>query len=173
MRTSLAHDISMDELNYLRSQGLNNKQIAEKLDCSIATVGKYLPSQRKPRVQLSDADKKDIVELYEQGSSAAEIAEAYNCAVTTIYRLLKDKVPEKKALEPKYPDIIETAVDLDAQKQHGSLTTYMIGVYDGRLGTYHVNLTNHTVDLPEVQKTFSKEDLGYYIRDLMTIWKEM
>ena len=77
MRTSLAHDISLDELNYLRSQGLNNKQIAAKLDCSIATVGKYLPSQRKPRVQLSDADKKDIVELYEQGSSAAEIAEAY------------------------------------------------------------------------------------------------
>lgn len=50
---SVARDVSISELMHLRDQRLSNREIAEKLDCSVATVynliGKQPPGIRAPR----------------------------------------------------------------------------------------------------------------------------
>ena len=50
---SIMHDVSISELMHLREQRLSNREIAEKLDCSVETVyrliGKQPPGIRAPR----------------------------------------------------------------------------------------------------------------------------
>jgi len=174
-RAALKNEISLSELNYLRSQGLSNKEIASQVGCSAQTVGRYLSSQRKAKVKLSDQDFKDILELYHDGNTVKEIADSYNCSTGAIYRVLKtggiDFQPKKAKQEVKE----EPKHDISAPPQSHSnkMTVYQIGLYDGWKGVYKVNLTEHTVEFPELPKTMEKEELGFYIRDLMSIWKEM
>lgn len=50
---SIMHEVSISELMHLRDQRLSNREIAEKLDCSVETVyrliGKQPPGIRAPR----------------------------------------------------------------------------------------------------------------------------
>lgn len=180
-RAALKNEISQSELNYLRDQGLSNKEIALRTGCSEQTISRYLPSLRKARVKLSDKDREDILELYKDGNKVGEIAESYNCTNNVIYRILKSngvvlkqKKTEAEPVEekPKQIDIQQSAQPQQAQES-GRMKLYQMGLYDGWSGTYRVNLTEHTIEFPELPKTMEKEDLGYYIRDLMQIWKEM
>ncbi len=174
-RTALKNEVSQSELNYLRSQGLNNSEIAARLGCSTATVGKYLPSQRKERVKLNEKDYKDILELYHDGNSVNEIADSYGCSLGVIYRVLKANGVELRKNQSKPETKDEPKQDIPEQQQATSshMTVYQMGLYDGWKGTYKVNLTNHSVEFPELPKTMEKQELGFYIRDLMQIWKEM
>lgn len=181
MKTAFNHEVNLSELVCLRNQGLNNKQIAQRVGCAPGTVTKYLPSQRKSRAQLSDKDKQDIVELFKDGNTASEIAETYSCDVGTIYRILRanglrSKPKKEEPVKQAEPEVKEEPVKQDIPEQQyssGRMTVYQIGLFDGWNGTYRVNLTEHTVEFPEVPKTMEKKDLGFYIRDLMQIWKEM
>lgn len=181
-RNALSHEVSQSELNYLRSQGLNNQQIAQRVGCSRGTISKYLPSQRKPRVRLSQEDRQDILKLYNDGESVKDIADAYGCHITTIYDTLKALGTEiargKKLAKPEQKSDQETEqkpVDIPEQVQNRSakMTVYQIGLYNGRYGIYKVNLAEHKVEFPDLPKTMEKQELGFYIRDLMEIWKEM
>ena len=181
-RNALSHEVSQSELNYLRSQGLNNQQIAQRVGCSKSTISKYLPSLRKPRVRLSQEDRQDILKLYNDGEPIKDIADAYGCHIKTVYVTLKALGTEiarwKKQVkpEPKVEPKVETKpVDIPEQVQNRSakMTVYQIGLYDGRCGVYRVNLTEHEVEFPDLPKTMEKQELGFYIRDLMEIWKEM
>ena len=171
MRTALSHEINVSELEYLRSQGLSNQQIAAKLDISRATVGKYLPTERKKRVTLSPIDRENIVALYMHGTSAKELAGRFGCSVGTIYAVLS--VKNVKLHEPKAKKPEKTYDGPDCGTDSSSLIFGQIGHYDGRLGTYYVDKVKRVAILPQGPTQLSKEDLGYLIRDLMTVWKEM
>lgn len=179
-RNAFSHEVSQSELNYLRSQGLNNQQIAQRVGCSRGTISKYLPSQRKPRVRLSQEDRQDILKLYNDGESVKDIADAYSCHITTIYDTLKalgaEIIRGKKQAKPKEeptPEPNKEAAFEQAGSHSAKMTVYQIGLYDGRYGVYKVNLTEHKVEFPDLPKTMEKQELGFYIRDLMEIWKEM
>lgn len=176
-RTAFNHEVSQSELNYLRSQGLNNQEIAERVGCSAATINKYLPSQRKARVKLTDKDYKDILELHNDGNSAKEIAETYGCVPGTIWRILRNIGVETKQrtteTEPEVQEEPKQDIPEQPQDRGGRMTVYQMGLYDGWKGVYKVNLTEHTVEFPELPKTMERQELGFYIRDLMQIWKEM
>lgn len=53
-RRRLGLDISVSELLYMREQGMSVKEIAEAIDCSIATVYRYIPVKR---IKASEASK--------------------------------------------------------------------------------------------------------------------
>lgn len=175
-RTAFNHEVSQSELNYLRSQGLNNQEIAKRVGCAPCTVSRYLPSLRKARIQLSDKDRKDILELYKDSNSVKEIADTYNCSVNVIYRILKANgiiSKQKKAKLEVKEEEQKQDISEQPQNRNGRMTVYQMGLYDGWKGVYKVNLTEHTVEFPELPKTMEKQGLGFYIRDLMQIWKEM
>ena len=174
-RTAFIHEVSQSELDYLRSQGLSNQEIAKRVGCSPSTIGKYLPSQRKARVKLDENDRKDILELYQDGNSVKEIADSYDCSIGTIYRVLKTDGIELQQRQTKSEVKEEPKQDIleQSQNREGRMTVYQMGLYDGLKGVYKVNLTEHTVEFPELPKTMEKQELGFYIRDLMQIWKEM
>lgn len=174
-RTAFDHEVSQSELNYLRSQGLNNQEIAKRVGCAPCTVSRYLPSLRKAKIQLSDKDRKDILELYKDGNSVKDIADTYNCSVNVIYRILKAngiQLQQKKD-KPKIKDEPKQYIPEQPQDHSGRMTVYQMGLYDGWKGMYKVNLTEHTVEFPELPKTMEKQELGFYIRDLMQICKSM
>lgn len=174
-KTAFNHEVSQSELNYLHSQGLNNQEIAKRVGCSPSTISRYLPSQRKAKVKLNENDYKDILELYKDGNSVKEIADSYDCSIGVIYRVLKANGIELQQKQSKSEVKEEPKQDIQEQPQNhnGRMTVYQIGLYDGWKGVYKVNLTEHTVEFPELPKTMEKQELGFYIRDLMQIWKEM
>lgn len=174
-RTAFNHEVSQSELDYLRSQGLNNQEIAKRVGCSPSTVGKYLPSQRKARANLDENDRKDILELYQDGNSVKEIADTYDCSTGAIYNILKANGigPKQKQSKPEIKEEPKQDILEQPQNHDGQMTIYQIGLYDGLKGVYRINLTEHTVEFPELPKTMEKQELGFYIRDLMQIWKEM
>ena len=174
-RTAFSHEVSQSELNYLRSQGLNNQEIAKRVGCAPCTISRHLPSQRKARVKLNEKDYKDILELYKDGNSVKEIADSYDCSIGVIYRVLKANGIELQQKQAKSEVKEEPKQDNPEQPQNhnGRMTVYHMGLYDGWKGVYKVNLTKHTVEFPELPKTMEKQELGFYIRDLMQIWKEM
>ena len=174
-RTAFSHEVSQSELNYLRSQGLNNQEIAKRVGCAPCTISRYLPSQRKARVKLNEKDYKDILELYQDGNSVKEIADSYDCSIGVIYRVLKANGIElqQKQTKPEVKEEPKPDIPEQPQNHNGRMTVYQMGLYDGWKGVYKVNLTEHTVEFPELPKTMEKQELGFYIRDLMQIWKEM
>lgn len=175
-KTAFNHEISMSELNYLRDQGLSNKEIADKVGCSTATVSKYLPSQRKARARLSDEDRNDILELYHSGKKVKEIAESYGCTLPTIYNLLKAEgiqVRCKKKTEKK-----QKTVTLKTQQQEPDTSAVdvedgYIHAYEGRLGKYVIDTKDHILLCQPKIGEFDKETVSAYIRDLMIVWRKM
>lgn len=171
MKTALSHEVNVSELEYLRSQGLNNQQIADKLDISRATVGKYLPSERKKRAMLSVVDRENIATLYSNGTSARDLAGQFGCSIGTIYAILSARGIILHETKPKKQE--KECNCCDCGTDSSSLIFGQIGHYDGRLGTYYVDKVKQVAILPQRPTQLSKEDLGYLLRDLMTVWKEM
>ena len=147
----------------------------------------FVPSKRKPRAKLNEKDYKDISELYKNGNSAREIAEAYGCSEGTVYRILsangvtpnkkkKDAVKEQHFATTPIQEPIQEPIKEDIHDQvqnHSSMKVYQIGIYEGVKGTFKVNLTEHTVELPDFPKCIGKDELEVYIRDLLIVWREM
>lgn len=182
---TFSRDVSVSELNYMRSQGMNNKQIAEKLNVSPSTIGRYLESARKPRTKMTEEDYKTIIKFYEDGYSPRYIAEdVYHCAVATIYRILRENgfefsrgrkkadIPEKVE-EPEEVIVEPSPIVADEQPKSACLTMREVKIYSGHSGDYLVDPVVHTIRFPEVCKVMDKRELGFYIRDLMAVWKEM
>lgn len=158
-------------MQYLRDQGLTNKQIAERLDISQATVSRYLEPKK---IQLTSNEKEDIIELYMNGKTVKDIAEMYKRSVFTIYNILRQagiKI-ERAKTEKKPPDEPKKIVQ-EEFKPEGRLIFNRVGVYSGRLGEYYVDKETNMVTLPCVFKCLNKDDLGYLIRDLQTVWQEV
>ena len=151
-RTAFYHEVSPNELDYLRSQGLNNQEIAQRAGCSAATVSKYLPSQRKARVKLNGKDYQDILELYLEGNTVNEIAKAYDCSLGVVYRVLKTNGVDLKQKNAR-PEVIEKPereIPEQNLKQSSRMVVHQIGLYEGREGMYKVDLTEHKVEFPEL-----------------------
>lgn len=171
-RAALKHEISASEMQYLRDQGLTNKAIAERLEISPATVCRYLPPKS---ARLTNADKQAIVEMYKNGKSVKEIAESYEKSAVTIYHILNDAgIKREKKLKPKkmcQHDEIELIPE-DVEP-NGRFIFDHICVFSLRLGEYHVDKEKTVVILPPLPYQLSKDEVGYLIRDLMTIWQEV
>ena len=170
------HEISMSELNYLRDQGLSNKEIAEKIGCSAATVSKYLPSQHKARARLSDEDRNDILELYRSGKKVKDIAESYGCTLPTIYNLLKAEgiqVRGKKKTEKKQKTVTLKTQQLEPDMGVSDVEDGYIHAYEGRLGKYAIDTKDHILLAQPKIAEFDKETVLAYIRDLMIVWRKM
>jgi len=198
---TFSHDISIQELEYLRGQGFNNKQIAEKVGCSVNTISKYFPKERKEKVKLTEEDYEHMLALYNDEYSPKYIAARYNCCVPTVYRILKkmgidfdkgkkneekteaqpdiviDFSPEPKQ-EEKKDDLIDFSLepkntDVSNETKSACLTMREVKIFSGRTGDYLVDPVVHNIRLPETCKVMDKRELGFYIRDLMAVWKEM
>ena len=188
-QNTFSHDISVQELEYLRSQGFNNTQIAQKVGCSIGTVSKYLPSLRKKNTVLTDSDKDDMECLYNAEYSVGYLAARFHCSKPTVYKILKErgivfgkgKKSEEKDEEKTeaQPDIvIDSSVESKKEEpteepQSACLTMREVKIFSGRTGDYLVDPVVHTIRLPEMCKVMDKKEFGFYIRDLMAVWKEM
>lgn len=170
-RTALKHEVSASEMQYLRDQGLTNKQIAERLDISQATVCRYLPPKT---TRLTNDDKRAIVEMYKNGKSVKEIAESYEKSPFTIYHVLNDAgIKKGKVQTDKKKKCVKPEVIPEEFKPQGRLIFDRIGVYSGRLGEYYVDKERNMVILPHMFTYLNKDDLGYLIRDLTTVWNEV
>jgi transposase len=180
---TFSHDISIQELEYLRGQGFNNKQIAEKVGCSVNTISKYFPKERKEKVKLTEEDYEHMLALYNDEYSPKYIATRYNCCVPTVYRILKkmgidfsnrkqDDIPEKEMIEENVEEAPAYNPCVDEPKS-SCLTMREVKIYSGHSGDYLVDPVVHNIRLPEVCKMMDKKELGFYIRDLMAVWKEM
>ena len=174
--TTFAKQVSVSEINYMHEQGLKNKEIAERLGTSRATIDKYLPPLKK-RV-YTKVTRKDIDEMeamFKSGRPVAEIAKHFNCCIQTVYRNLKPRGIEfetkfrakvKKDVGLPQPDKEEPVV------QSGRLSDG-VGVYKGFLGKYIVDKEDKLVAAPEIPHWLDKETLGHLIRDLMIVWQEV
>lgn len=182
-QNTFIHDISASEIEYLRDQKLNNKQIAERVGCSANTISKYFPKERKEKVKLTEEDYKHMLALYNDEYSPKYIAVRYNCCVPTVYRILKkmgidfsnrkqDDIPEKETIEKNVEEAPEYNPCVDEPKS-SCLTMREVKIYSGHSGDYLVDPVVHNIRLPETYKVMDKKELGFYIRDLMAVWKEM
>lgn len=173
LKQSILSQVSVSELQHMRDEGYSNKEIAKRLDVSEASISKLLPSQRKKAVTLSVQDRKDIVELHQSGISVKEIAEEYGCSLGAVYSCLKQGgVQIRKKKETKKSTMTPTPKQEEPPKT-SRLTRLEIGVFTGRCGRYLVNMEDKSIMLPSVPETINKEQLGYFIRDLMTIYQEV
>lgn len=171
-RTALKHEVSASEMQYLRDQGLTNKAIAERLDISPATVCRYLQPKT---TRLTNDDKQAIVEMYKNGKSVKEIAESYEKSPFTIYHVLNDAGLKRERMKTeKVERNNEQKEPIQEEfKPEGRLIFNRVGVYSGRLGEYYVDKETNMVTLPCAFKCLNKDDLGYLIRDLQTVWLEV
>ena len=172
-RTALKHEVSSSEMQYLRDQGLTNKAIAERLEISPATVCRYLQPKS---ARLTNADKQAIVEMYKNGKSVKEIAESYEKSAFTIYHVLNDagiKRERKKAQTEKEEQHDEIELIPEEVKPKGRLAFDRVGVFSGRLGEYYVDKEKLVVMMPPMPYQLSKDEVGYLIRDLMTVWQDV
>lgn len=182
---TFGRDVSMSELEYMRSQHMTNKQIAEKFNVSPSTIGRYLGPARKRRTKMVDEDYKLIIKLYkEDGYSPKYIAEdVYGCAVGTIYRILRENgfefsrgrkktdIPEK--VEEPEEVIVEPSPIAVEEPKSACLAVRDVKIYSGNMGEYLIDFTSNTIELRNTYKEMNKQELGFYIRDLMAVWKEM
>lgn len=171
-RTALKHEVSASEMQYLRDQGLTNKALAERLEISPATVCRYLQPKA---ARLTNADKQAIIEMYKNGKSVKEIAESYEKSTATIYHILNDAEikREKKLKLKKEKRHDEMGLIPEEVKPKGRLIFDRVGVFSGRIGEYYVDKEKSAVMLPPMSYQLSKDEVGYLIRDLMTIWQEL
>lgn len=175
---SFSREVSQSELNYLRSQGLTNKEIAKRTGASIATISKYLPTDRKNPMKLTDNTRLEIGQLYEDGYSVKYISTYIGCSLPVVYATLKrlgvelrkKKTKKEEAKPVQAPSEVKAEADIPAV---GNLARKEFGAYTGWLGRYLVDLESHRVILPQVAQEMGKETLGNYIRDLMAVYKEM
>lgn len=176
MNSSLLKEVSVNELQQLRDEGLNNRQIAERIGSSTSTISRYLPTSCKKHVCLDDSCREEIVQLYKEGETAKTIAEAYGVGIATVYNIVKKGGVNKRKTkkEQKIPDQPnKIPEEVSKESSFGKLVCMQIGCYTGRHGEYMINFTKGTVELPDVKKMMTKEEIGEYIRDLMSVWREM
>ncbi len=139
MNRSLLKEVSVNELQRLRDEGLNNKQIAERIEVSAATISKYLPVGYKKYVHLDDSCKEEIVQLYKEGETAKEIAKAYSINIATVYNIVKKGGVNKRKTkkEQKLPDQLnKIPEEVPKESSFGKIVRMQIGYYTGRHGEY-------------------------------------
>lgn len=174
--TTFAKQVSVSEINYMHEQGLKNKEIAERLGTSRATIDKYLPSKRKKYVRISNGMASCMLDMHNEGYSIRNISAHFNVSDSSVYRALAKKgvvfdkpkgtKKEKKDVGLPQPDKEEPVV------QSGRLSDG-VGVYKGFLGKYIVDKEDKLVAAPDIPHWLDKETLGHLIRDLMIVWQEV
>ena len=80
-------EIDDEAINRLHEQGLNTRQIAEKLDYAVSTVSSHLRKIRlnMPRANYEEIDEQ-IIKLHKLGLTRNAIAETIGCTGATIKR---------------------------------------------------------------------------------------
>lgn len=188
---ALGMQVSISELNTLRSEGLSNREIARRLDVSEATIGKYIPAEHKKYVRLSESQRKELISDFKGGAKMSELAEYYNIAFPTVRRILieageftprpyggkgkklKDTPVKDPVVEPVQPKPAQIVPTEDPGKESCRLIHDQIAVYNGRRGRYLIDKKDLMVLPPELPHWFTKDELGELIRDLMIVWQEV
>jgi len=77
----------------LYNDGLNNKEIAVKVDVSVAAIDQFLRAENLMSNYLVkiNKNKKDVCEMYRNGHTLDEMVETLNLSRSTVYNYLKDK----------------------------------------------------------------------------------
>ena len=100
-RKRIRDQISAEEMLEYRSEGFSNKEIAEMLDISTASVYKMIGGVRTyTKGKESERRTKEILSLQEQGLSEQEIAAEMRCSKASIHRILKRSEPEVTYVAP-------------------------------------------------------------------------
>jgi len=118
IRQSLTKTVSVSELRQMRDSGLTNREIAKRLDCSPATVGRYLgpPDLRAHGRKKCGAGKEvtpdmaaDMQRLYREGRSINSIAERFGVGWQTTKKIVAgsklklDMPPDPEPIAPAEP----------------------------------------------------------------------
>ena len=77
------------KMKRLRSRGKSHQYIADALDCSLETVGKYIKDGKKFRAQYTDSQVKKVFALRSRGMSQSKIGEKLGLSQMTVSRILK------------------------------------------------------------------------------------
>ena len=185
----MAKKIDYREAIRLLKEGLNRKEISEKLNCNRSYLSFILTKNGYKRYSKCSSD---IINLYNDGCSVPQIANKLNIAKQRIYQVLKDNnikltKRERKKTIPKYnPDeIIElrkenfTYKDI-AEKNGCSVNTVyyilnknnMIGKINGRLTEvvrlYNLGMTQKeisnklNISQPYLSRLLTKNGISRY-----------
>lgn len=188
MHTALTADLSPSVLRSMREQEhLTNKEIAQRLDVSVATINKYLPSDEKHKNyhRMTQSDISFMKEMYKQGMKITDIAAKMNVSVPTVSKWLESeglRIVVPRPRKSQYPVTVTIPNHMPDEEQpeeepekifRHCKKTVQVGVFEGRLGEYYVGMQHGKVMLPTIPKFLSKEEIGYLIRDLQTLWQEV
>ena len=117
---SIIHDVSCSELMHLRGQGLSNREIAEKLDCSKQTVYRLIGKQpegiRAPR-RTKDKPMPVVHETFTERLAKMRPSED-----------VVAPQPKQDALE-----VLKLVFGMDAVRQYLAMRLYELKVTPGRM----------------------------------------
>lgn len=174
--TTFAKQVSVGEVNYMHEQGLTNKEIANRLGTSRATIDKYLPSKRKKYVRVNDGIAEYMLDMYNEGYSIKYISAHFDVSDSTVRRALAKKgvvFDGKKVWQKEKPDVGLPQPEKEEQVVQSGRLSDGVGVYKGFLGKYIVDKEDKLVAAPDIPHWLDKETLGHLIRDLMIVWQEV
>lgn len=156
-RNKLTDEVSVQEMQEYRRQGMTNKEIAKLLDVSDRTIYNYLgPNSGKPRKKRGPRTEKEVGPLTPEQ-----------------YDACKAHIEAKKAGQPsqlaqKMFDDIQAKKAEKAEKVPGRIeTTNIICTIRGRVGEYSTNQLERTVEMNFGMVTF--DQLRELIADLTEI----
>ena len=87
-RAKLTDSIDISTLVSMRNQGMTNKQIAESLGVSVATVTRYLPKKRI--YKIGQDTRTGIVRAYKRKKQIKEIALMFSVSRASVVTILRD-----------------------------------------------------------------------------------
>jgi len=88
------------------------KRLRELEKIAILSFRDDVPSSRKPRAPLTDAEKKEIRQLYSDGVDAKELAKRFHIAASKVGHLCREQKAIRNAEREKAQGEIGSASDL-------------------------------------------------------------
>lgn len=165
MRKSLKLEISVSEmLHYREQEGLTNKQIAERLGCSVATVYRFI-GKRSYSVANAQAQNKPlpVPEAVATGRVESPIEE-------------DEPIVEEPTMEVQKKPVVSAVSETPFSSFAPSLTVLKrreIIDFKGDYCTFEVDTGTESVNMKDgvIEGVMDKNGLFCFIRELMEIYK--
>jgi len=164
------YNFSKDTMTELWSSGLSMKEIAEKLECDISTVYRYLREYRliiKTQQKNIQLPMEEIAKDIAQGATLAELAVKYNCNQGTINkRLMAAGIRTKHS--QRMGDI--TKEQLEKLISEGKTLNDLERIFNVRAALIAKVMSKYGIMTKEMQaaENLSKAQLQSYLAEGMT-----
>ena len=174
MKQPLSKQVSVSELRHMREvDGLTNKEIAQRLDVSASTIGKYLgppepgwqarAGKKGGRGRLSQETIDEIRRLYKEGHSINGIQEKVHVSWETVKRYTKDLGPNRKkkhVQEPVFQEPVYQSPTFEGTPLVKAVTTVAQPVTTVRKPVCEVISSRRTVKLKGLECQYEVETDG-------------